>query len=100
MIGTCGHVGARPQDAADFEAADDRQIQVEDDEIGRALGDRLQRGVAGADDLRVGVAAALQGVLDQAGDILLVFDNEDVMSGHEAMRLAYWPQVSGRCPGC
>ena len=50
---------------------------------GAPLGDRLQRGVAGADDLRVGVAAALERVLDQAGDVLLVFDDEDAVSGHE-----------------
>jgi hypothetical protein len=70
-----GHVprvGARPQDAADFHAADDRQIQVEDDEVGRFFGDRLQRGVAAADDVRFRVAGALECVLDETRDIVLV----------------------------
>ena len=51
--------GARPraEDAADFESAQHRQIEVEDDQIRRALGDRLQRFVAGPDDLDVDVAA-------------------------------------------
>ena len=53
-------------------------------EIGRPLGDRLQRGVAGADDLRFGVAAPLERVLDQAGDVVFVFDDQDAVSGHSA----------------
>ena len=74
------HVGARSQDPADLEAAEDRQVEVEDDQIGRPLGDGLQRGVAGADDLGLGVAAALERVLDESGDVVLVFDDEDAVS--------------------
>ena len=50
---------------------------------GGARRDRLQRGVPAADDLRLGLAAALEGVLDQAGDVLLVFDDEDTVPGHK-----------------
>ena len=50
---------------------------------GRSV-DRLQRGVAAADDLGFGVAAAFERVLDEAGDVLLVFDDEDAVSGHDA----------------
>ena len=76
------NVGARAQDPADLEAADDRQIQIQDDQVGLAIGDGVQRRVARADDERVGVAAALEGVLDEAGDIGFVFDNQYVRFGH------------------
>ena len=33
-----------------------------------------------ADDFGVGVAAALERVLDEAGDVVLVFDDEDAVS--------------------
>ena len=55
---------------------------------GRAA-DRLQRGIAAADDLRLGVAAAFERVLDQAGDVLLVFDNQDAVFGHSLREHAY-----------
>ena len=41
------HIGSRSKDAADVEAADDRHIEVEDDQIRRRLGDHGERGVAG-----------------------------------------------------
>ena len=37
----------------------------------------------GADDLRLGVAAPFERVLDEAGDVVFVFDDEDAVSGHE-----------------
>ena len=36
-----------------------------------------------ADNLRFGVAAPFERVLDQAGDVVLVFDDEDAVSGHQ-----------------
>ena len=75
-------IGARPEDAADFEAADDWQVQVENDEIRRPIGDRFERRIAGADDARVGVAAAFESVLDQPGDVGFVFDDEDLWLRH------------------
>ena len=48
-----------------------------------------------ADDLRLGLAAALEGVLDEAGDVLFVFDDEYAVFGHGA-RSAYRPDVSRR----
>ena len=44
--------------------------------------DRLQRGVAAADDFGLGVAAAFERVLDEAGDVLLVFDDENTVFRH------------------
>jgi len=87
------------QDAADLEPADDGEVEVEDDEVGHAFGDRLQRGIAGTDHLRVGLAAALEGVFDEAGDVLFVFDDEHTVFCHEA-RLAYRPDVSRQCLSC
>ena len=53
-----------------------RQIQVEDDQVGRFLRDGLQRRVAAADDVGIDVAAAFEGVLNEACDVVLVFDDE------------------------
>ena len=82
MIGTCARVGPRAQDAAHLEAAEHRQVEVEDDQIGRLFGDGLSAASPDADDLGVGFAAPLERVLDQPGDVLLVFDNQDAVSGH------------------
>jgi hypothetical protein len=40
-------------------------------------------GLAGADDVGFGVAVALEGVLDQAGNVLLVFDDEYAGARHD-----------------
>jgi hypothetical protein len=76
------HVDPRSQDATDVETADDRQVQVEDDQVGRLFGHRRQRGISGGDDLGVGVATPFERVLDESGDVVLVFDDEDLVSGH------------------
>src|SRR6185369_7094651 len=72
-----------PQDAAHFDPAHDGQVQIEDQEIRRAVADRSERRVAGPDDLGVRLAAPLERVLDETGDIAFVFGDEDAMSGHE-----------------
>jgi hypothetical protein len=41
-----GYVGPRSQDATDVEPADHRQVQIEDDQIGRLFGHCRQRGIA------------------------------------------------------
>jgi hypothetical protein len=46
--------------------------------------DDSQRRVAGPDDLGLRVAASLERVLDETGDVALVFHDEDAMSGHSA----------------
>jgi hypothetical protein len=94
-----GAVGARTQDAAHLEPADDRQIEIENDQVGRPVGDRFERRVARRDDARVGVTAPLEGVLDQPGDIWLVFYYQDMRSGHEPSR-AYRPKVTPGCRRC
>lgn len=75
-------VGAAPENAAHFDAAQDRQVQVEDDEIGRPRGDRFQRQIAAADNLGFGVAGPLERVFDEPCDVLLVFDNQYAIFGH------------------
>jgi hypothetical protein len=69
-------VGARPQDAAHFHAAHDRQIQIQNDQIRWFFRDVLQRRVSAADDEGIDVAAAFEGVLNQSCDVVLVFDDE------------------------
>ena len=76
MIGSSRVVRALAQDPADLVAAHDRQVQVQDDEVRRPAGDRAQRLVPPSDDLDGGVARSLERVLDQAGDVVLVFDDE------------------------
>ena len=80
------HVRPRPQNPADLESADDRQVQIQDDEIRRTLADRFERRVSRSDDLRFGFAAALERVLDESGNVLFVFDDEYAMSGHQPPR--------------
>ena len=69
-------VWARAQDSADFETAQHRQVQIQQDQIGLALRDDAQRGVAGLDDLHLDAADLFQCVLDQSGDVLLVLDDQ------------------------
>ncbi len=45
----------------------------------------FERRVAAADDFGLGVAAAFERVLDQAGDVLLVFDDENAVLWHAAI---------------
>ena len=73
--------GLRAEQAADFEPAQTRQIEVEQHQF-RGLGRRrLERGVAARDDFDVDVAAALERVLEQLGDVAFVFDDEDTRLG-------------------
>ena len=62
--------------STDFEAAQHRQIEIENDQIGRLLAGGLQRLVAAAGDLDDGVARSLERVFDEAGDVVFVFDDE------------------------
>ena len=61
---------------------EDRQVQVEDEEIGRPLGDGFEGRLAGTDDIGVSIAVAFEGVFDEPGDILLVFDDEYAVAWH------------------
>ena len=38
-----------------------------------------------ADDVGLGVAGTLERVFDEAGDVLLVFDNQNPVLGHDAV---------------
>jgi hypothetical protein len=71
-----------PQKAAHFGPAQDWQIEIENDEVGRTRGDGFERGIAAADDLGISLAAPLERVFDEAGDVVLVFDNQDAMFVH------------------
>jgi hypothetical protein len=70
-------VRPRSQDAAHLEAAQDREIQVEDDQVGRVVDDGLQRRVARAHELDARVAVALEGMLDEPADVLFIFNDEN-----------------------
>ena len=59
------------------------QPHVEDDEVGRLVGRDLEALLAGSGDRDL-VALLLEGVLDAAGDGVLVFDDQDG-GGHAAM---------------
>ena len=87
MIGTRG--ARRARGCGRLESAQHRQIEVEDDQIRRPLGDGLQRFVAGPDDVDVDVAA-LKAVLDQPGNVLLVVDDEHLRARSGANAAHAW----------
>ena len=66
MIGVLAVFGPRPQQTAHFEAAQHRQVQVEDDQVDLLLAGELQGLVAACGNIDDGVAAAFEGVFDQA----------------------------------
>ena len=59
-----------------------RQVQIQDHQVRRPVGHRLERRVAAADDLDLGVTVALERVLDESGDVFLVLDDQDAMFWH------------------
>ena len=74
----------RTEEAAHVHAAQDGQIEVEDDQIGRVGRDYFQRSVTAAHDFSVCAPAALQRVLDQPGDVRLVFHDEHPVFLHRS----------------
>jgi hypothetical protein len=84
-------VGPCPENPAYLDPAQYRQIEVQDDQVGRTVGDDLQRRVSAANDFRFGLSAAFERVFDQPCDVLLVFDDEHAMPVHAFTR----PTVSG-----
>src|SRR4029079_6044065 len=71
------------EDATHLEPAHHRQVEVEDHEVWRAIGDGLQRGVTRVHGLRFDFSAAFERVLDESGYVLLVFDDEDARFWHD-----------------
>ena len=84
MIGRWRVAGRAAQDAAHLEAGEHRQVQVEHHDVGRTLGDRRERGVAGADQLDRRLAIALERVGDQPADVGLVLDDEDACRARQS----------------
>src|SRR5262249_44940188 len=75
-------VGTRSKNPTHLDAAQDRKIQVENDQIWWTVCDDLQSGVAALDDFCLSLAASLQRVFDETGDILLVLDNQNAVPCH------------------
>src|SRR5262249_4381366 len=75
-------LGASPHDAADFFAAHDRDVEIEDDQVGWTTGDRTEGFITTAHDFDRSVAGSFEGVFDEAGDVVLVFDDEYPRSSH------------------
>ena len=99
MMGTCRPSALDRKIRHTSTAADHGQIEIQDDEVGRLVGHRLERRIAAADDTCFGVARALERVFDQAGDVVFVFDDEHVVSGHST-RSRYRPHVSSASRSC
>ena len=72
-------IRARSNDSADLDAVDDRQIQIQDQQIRWTFGHRLERRVAAEDNVGFGVGSAFERVLDETGDVSLVFDNQNMV---------------------
>src|SRR5262245_35272761 len=82
-------IGPRSEHAAYLEAAQDRQVEIEDDQIGRPRRHGFQRCVAASDNFGIGATASFERVFDETSDILFVFDNKHsvllhVGSGHSS----------------
>ncbi len=91
--GQRARLGRPAEGAADLQAVDAGQHEVEDDEVRHAGADEGEGLAAVAE--RVGdVAGPRQVALEQFGDVAVVFDNEDV--AHEAGRLD--PSPAARMP--
>src|SRR5579862_6841355 len=79
-----GGLAARGADPAEhLEAVHGRQADVEQDEVGRLRRGDLEAFLAGSGERDL-VALLLEGVLDPAGDRVLVLDNQD-RGGHQAL---------------
>ena len=72
-------IGSAAQDPADFEAAQNREVQVEDDEVGRTGRHRPERRIAARHDLRIVIPPTLERMLDERRDVVFVLDDEHVM---------------------
>ena len=79
-------VGTRPQDPAHLEPAQHGKVQIENDQIGRALVDRLERAVSRADDLDFDVATLFETVLDEPSNVLLIVNDQHVSAGRRRGR--------------
>ena len=85
MIGMLRRRRPVAQDAEELEPVEQRQAEVEQDEIGRIARDGGEGRRAGADDVGADFAAALERVLDEIGDIPFVLDDEHPL-GPRAVR--------------
>ena len=70
-----------PEDPANFESAQHRQIQIEHDQIRQFARNALQRIVSTLDDLDGDIPVPLERMRDELGDVGFVFDNQDAR-GH------------------
>ena len=81
MIGSVAVAGRARMQAADLRAVEDRQVQVENEQVGRRVAHGLEGRVAAGHDLHDGVPGALQRVLDELRDVRLVVDDENAGQG-------------------
>jgi hypothetical protein len=73
MIGMCAVSSRVRTIPAHLDATQYRQVEVENDQIGLGLRQAAQRRIAGPDDVHLHLTGLLERVLDEPGNILLVF---------------------------
>ena len=100
MIGRCLASDRDAENAADFEAADHRQVEIEDDQIRRAAATAFSAASPLPTISASASPAALERVLDQPGDVLFVLDNEYVMFLHVSAVHTKSPEVSPPYRSC
>ncbi len=96
-----GHVSqirSRLDDPADLQAVHHRQIEIQDHQIRRTFGHRLQRGVAAEDDVGLGVGIAFERVFDEARDVALVFHDQNAVLWHGLQAQGLGPGVDATMP--
>ena len=79
--GQAGGGRSAPHEPAHFDPVEARQVQVQDHQIWRPLGDTLQGDVTAGGNFGRHPAAALERVLDELGDVGFVLDDQDVRGG-------------------
>ena len=88
-------------DAADLDAADLRQHQVEQHQVGRVVTHRGEHSVAAIESPGGKTALGLQVILQEGGDLGLVFDDQNGLLGHaRSLSLADRPGQTARRADC
>ena len=75
-------IGPGPEDPADLDAVQHGEVEIQNDEIGRPVGDRLQGLIAAVDDVRLRLSGSLKRMLDESRNVVFVFNDQYPVSLH------------------
>jgi hypothetical protein len=81
-------VGLNAKNPTHLDAAEHRKVQVQQDQVGRTVGERSQGRIAADRDIGLELTFSLECSFDQGGDIVLVLDDQDAVRGHSPPQYA------------